>query len=167
MTERFWQNGEVFEVVIGRLMTMPYNSHHHVLLPWMNHHSTDAFDWMWRFSDIPTICLTAVSRRQPFLQSMMVDCNVRRKHTRKRTINPINESRLDCNSCFIPVTRLFVEFVGIKSLPILLLRNATIHPIDTEVSVMSGIVLSFIKSNLIIGEWESDVCHIHICQETD
>ncbi len=146
--ERFRQNGKVFETLIGSLMTTPYNCPHPVLLLRMSHHSTWAFDGMWRFSNIPIICLATLSRRKPLLQCMSVDCNVRPKSTRERTIDPSNEPRLNCNSNFIPDTRLFVEFVRCEHLPILLLANTTICPIDTKVSVMSGIPPPFIKANL-------------------
>jgi hypothetical protein len=148
MTERFRQNGKVFETLIGSLMTTPYNCPHPVLLLRMSHHSTWAFDGMWRFSNIPIICLATLARRKPLLQSVSVDCYVRPKATRERTIDPSNETGLNRNSHFIPNTRLFVEFVRSEHLPILLLVNPTICPIDTKMSVMSCIPPPFIKANL-------------------
>ena len=148
MTERFRQNGKGFETLIDSLMTMPYNCPHPVLLLRMSHHSTWAFDGKWRFSNTLIICLAMLSRRKPLLQCMSVDCSVWSKSTRERTIDPSNEPRLNCNSHFIPNTRLFVEFVQCEHLPILLLANPTICPIDTKVSVMSGILPPFIKANL-------------------
>ena len=148
MKERFRKNGKVFEMLMGSLMMMPYNCPHPVLLLRMSHHSTWSFDGMWRFFNILIICLAMLSRRKPLLQCMSVDCNVRPKSTRERTIDPSNEPRLNSNSNFKHDTKLFVEFVRCKLLPILLLVNATICPIDTKVSVMSGIPPPFIKANL-------------------